>query len=383
MRPEVGVFLTAGIPVGVGGLEPPTSASQTQRASRLRYTPATKSIIRFIIKRQGERMTRAYSTIKHILPLMFIYALLAACTPLELTPAMPVNHTPAGWVIITPALKPTATPTMAPNPTAPIEPTLEENPTVTSPPPEGCQETNGVVQLDSFDSQLLKKAFEFRVYLPPCYATDPAQRYPVLYLLHGLGYNDDQWERLGVAEMADALINTGELAPLLIVMPREPNFYPYDRSNYEEIFLDELIPRVDGHYASLAEGQYRAIGGLSRGAAWAMRIGIDNWQEFAAIGAHSPPISDLENYQFIRTLREIPPAEQPRIFIDIGHKDRELTSAQAFENALTEANLPHVWYLFEGQHTEAYWQAHLEIYLRWYGESWYRSSNLDEHQVGK
>ena len=383
MRPEVGVFLTAGIPVGVGGLEPPTSASQTQRASRLRYTPATKSIIRFIIKRQGERMTRAYSTIKHILPLMFIYALLAACTPLELTPAMPVNHTPAGWVIITPALKPTATPTMAPNPTAPIEPTLEENPTVTSPPPEGCQETNGVVQLDSFDSQLLKKAFEFRVYLPPCYATDPAQRYPVLYLLHGLGYNDDQWERLGVAEMADALINTGELAPLLIVMPREPNFYPYDRSNYEEIFLDELIPRVDGHYASLTERQYRAIGGLSRGAAWAMRIGIDNWQEFAAIGAHSPPISDLENYQFIRTLREIPMAEQPRIFIDIGHKDRELTSAQAFENALTEANLPHVWYLFEGQHTEAYWQAHLEIYLRWYGESWYSSSNLDEHQVGK
>ena len=328
-------------------------------------------------------MARASASIKFFHLLLLMAVLLAACMPLDPTPAIPVNHTPAGWVIITPALISTATPTMTPNPTAPIEPTLEENPTVTSPPSEDCQQKSGVVQLDSFDSQILKKAFEFRVYLPPCYATDPTQRYPVLYLLHGLGYNDDQWERLGVAEIADALINTGELAPLLIVMPREPNFYPYDRSNYEEIFLDELIPRVDGHYASLTERQYRAIGGLSRGAAWAMRIGIDNWQEFAAIGAHSPPISDLENYQFIRTLREIPMAEQPRIFIDIGHKDRELTSAQAFENALTEANLPHVWYLFEGQHTEAYWQAHLEIYLRWYGESWYSSSNLDEHQVGK
>lgn len=378
-----GILLTAGNTVGVGGLEPPTSASQTQRASRLRYTPATKSIIRFMIKRQGERMARASASIKFFHLLLLMVVLLAACMPLDPTPAIPVNHTPAGWVIITPALIPTATPTMTPDPTTPVEIPLEVTPKVTSPPPEGCQETSGVVQLDSFESKLLNKTFDFRIYLPPCYGENPKQRYPVLYLLHGLGYTDDQWERLGVTEIADALINTGELAPMLIVMPHEPNFYSYDRSNYEQVILNELIPRVDGHYASLTERQYRAIGGLSRGAAWAMRIGIDNWQEFAAIGAHSPPISDLENYQFIRTLREIPMAEQPRIFIDIGHKDRELTSAQAFENALTEANLPHVWYLFEGQHTEAYWQAHLEIYLRWYGESWYSSSNLDEHQVGK
>jgi enterochelin esterase-like enzyme len=73
-----------------------------------------------------------------------------------------------------------------------------------------------------------------------------------------------------------------------------------------------------------------------------------------------------------RWLRAIPSADLPRIYIDIGEKDRPeiLESAGWLENLLTEEGIPHEWYLFTGEHTEAYWQAHLEQYLRWYNAGW-------------
>ncbi|MFQ5616739.1 MAG: hypothetical protein ACE5GO_09835, partial [Anaerolineales bacterium] len=60
----------------------------------------------------------------------------------------------------------------------------------------------------------------------------------------------------------------------------------------------------------------------------------------------------------------------PFFFLDIGEKDYLLGKALWFENLLTEKGIPHEWYLFTGRHEEAYWQAHIEQYLRWYAEMW-------------
>ncbi len=126
----------------------------------------------------------------------------------------------------------------------------------------------------------------FRVYLPPCYDVNEDERYPVLYLLHGQSFNDDQWDRLGADEALDELIADGEARPFIIVMPKESN-YMIDQwtSKYGPALAEELVPWIDAHYRTQAERSKRAIGGLSRGAAWAMRTGLIYWDVFGAMAA--------------------------------------------------------------------------------------------------
>ena len=96
-----------------------------------------------------------------------------------------------------------------------------------------------------------------------------------------------QWVEIGLPSTMDILIASGEVAPFIIVMPSEPNAYPPDISVYPEVLIDELIPYIDANYASLATRQSRALGGISRGSAWALRIGLDHPELFSSIGMHS------------------------------------------------------------------------------------------------
>jgi enterochelin esterase-like enzyme len=312
-----------------------------------------------------------HAYIKRTYATLLILFLLAACIPATQTPTPTIKTTSAGWEIITPHPIKSATPTATamekhPGPTKPAGTpiALPIIPTIT------CKSDAGEVRLDGFESEILGAQFEFRIYLPPCYGSDQDLRYPVLYLLHGLYATDEQWDRIGVDETADALITSGEIAPMMIVMPGETSFPSLDTSKFDEVVTSELIPWVDAHYQSIPERSSRVIGGLSRGAAWAMRIGVENWQSFSAIGAHSLPIVSTEGHRLLLKLKEIPLDDLPRLFIDIGDRDPELPYTQAFEDALTEADIPHVWYLFLGRHEEPYWEKHLEVYLRWYAETW-------------
>ena len=305
------------------------------------------------------------STIKLLLLTFVVLGLTAACTDVKSEPALGQTLTPSSMY---PTQLETITESMPLSTSSPLP-----SATFTAIPlgaTADCLQFEGEVRQESFESKVLEEIFYFRVYLPPCYGAHQGMEYPVLYLLHGLGYNDDQWDRLGVDETADALIRAGEVAPFMIVMPREPNFHIPADSDYERVIVEELLPWVDSHYASLAQREYRAIGGLSRGAAWSVHIGLHNWADFGSIGAHSLPIFEGDSSRVLRWLNEISSDSLPRIFIDIGQQDRDLASAQAFEVSLNDNDIPHTWYLFSGSHTEEYWQAHLEIYLRWYSESW-------------
>jgi poly(3-hydroxybutyrate) depolymerase len=93
-------------------------------------------------------------------------------------------------------------------------PTFAILPTAT---PLACLTQPGRVEEGVLDS--FKPAQEFRIYLPPCYDEKPDERYPVLYLLHGQTYTDDQWLRLGAVHVLDELILSGEAQPFIIVFP--------------------------------------------------------------------------------------------------------------------------------------------------------------------
>jgi len=235
-----------------------------------------------------------------------------------------------------------------------------------------CLAQGGEIEQLTIESEFLGEELRFRVYTPPCYAEQAQRRFPVLYLFHGQSYNDDQWDRLGADEAADKLIASGEIAPFLIVMPydrvsRQPSKAPFGGA-----VVEELLPWVDANYRTLAEREGRAIGGLSRGASWALHLGMTHPELFGAMGGHSPPVFVEDSDKVRGWLDGIPEELMPRIWLDIGELDqrRILDSVIWFEGLLDERDIPHEWSLFNGTHVEEYWSSHVELYLRWYAADW-------------
>lgn len=235
-----------------------------------------------------------------------------------------------------------------------------------------CLEQGGQIELSSLRSPLLKLPMEVRVYLPPCYAEQQERRYPVLYLIHGQNSNDDQWDRLGADETADRLIAAGEIPPFIVVMPRDRSWEQPAEDLFGRVLVEELMPWIDGRYRTIADRQQRAIGGLSRGAGWAVHLGLSHPELFGRLGGHSLAVFWSDTGKIRTWLAETPPDQLPEIYLDIGNKDRPqiLASTLWFENLLTDLSIPHEFYLFTGYHNEAYWSRHVETYLRWYSQAW-------------
>lgn len=241
-----------------------------------------------------------------------------------------------------------------------------------APTPLTCWKEGGRISEKNIPSELLSKPFDFIVYLPPCYQQQVERRYPVLYLIHGKNFTQDQWDRIGVDEMADTLIAAGEVAPFIIVMPYDRMNIPPSEDPFGEALITELIPWIDQNYRTLPHREYRAIGGLSRGAAWAIHLGLGNWDLFGAVGAHSMALFWEDVSAIPPWLEGMHPGEIPRIFVDAGRQDfEEIRNSSAwFGDLLTEMDIPHEWYSFAGTHDEDYWRSHLEQYIRFYALEW-------------
>ncbi len=233
-----------------------------------------------------------------------------------------------------------------------------------------CLDKVGLIQPFSIFVSRTQDEISGRIYTPPCYGADLDQNYPTLYLLHGATETDQQWEDLGIDELADTLISSGDIPPLIIIMPREDSWIPLPENLFGDHLVKDLIPWVDAHYRTLVDREYRAIGGLSRGGNWAVRIGILNWALFEAVGAHSAPLFYGDLDRIPGWIEAIPGSKIPRLYLDIGGDDTNWADAAAFENLLVDLNIPHSWHQFPGMHEETYWHAHLDEYLLWYSSGW-------------
>jgi len=235
-----------------------------------------------------------------------------------------------------------------------------------------CWNESGRIEIGNLKTALLRQPLEYRIYLPPCYDQQPDRRYPVLYLFHGQGFTDDQWERLGVDETANVLIAEKVLAPFIIVMPHDRFGDHSSMSKFGQVIVEVLIPWIDKTYRTHPERDHRAVGGLSRGGGWAFYLGFSQWDLFGAIGAHSPALLNNDANIMSNMLDQIPIELAPRIYIDTGDRDRPtiIESANLLTDLLNKKGIPHEWYLFTGSHNEDYWRDHLEGYLRWYANNW-------------
>jgi len=245
---------------------------------------------------------------------------------------------------------------------------IQSSPAPTVPPslypaltatPQGA--SVGVVERVQLDARCGEQSLTFSVYLPPNYAASQEDHFPVLYLLHGLLLTDQQWIDLGVAEAADRLIQEGESAPFIIVMPWEQRGV-----SFESCLVDQLIPHIDSTYRTQGT---RAIGGLSRGGGWAIRIGLHYPSFFDAIGLHSPANFTTAPY-FDYWLDEAGWDRLPRIWIDIGDRDTLLPSTQALVTDLDLLGIPYELHVQPGDHVAEYWAANVVDYLKWYAVSW-------------
>jgi len=282
----------------------------------------------------------------HITICVALLAVLSACLP-----SNTISPTPAGTTPTVPATQP---PTLIP-----------DTPTAA---PLICLTEPGLVKQDVVPTTKPPQAFI--IYLPPCYESLAGERFPVLYLLHGQTYNQDQWVRLGAPVIADRLIHAKESLPFIMVFPDDRYWNSAAGPGFGNRFINDLIPYVDQNYRTIADREHRALGGLSRGGGWTMQLGLEHPELFGTLGLHSPAIFK-DNAPYLENIIQAMATEtRPNLWLDVGDSDMELARSLLLEDILTRNDYPHEFYRFAGDHTEVYWSAHTETYLRWYTQSW-------------
>lgn len=296
------------------------------------------------------------------------FLLAVALAVISLAAGCRVSDNPASAPTSTPLLEPTFIPASTPT----FPPTPLPNHTLTPLPGlENCSSTSSAFLDEQIQSEYLGEPLQYRIYLPPCFSETPMNPYPVLYLLHGQQQDATLWEELGGLQVVDDLILSGAAAPFLIVMPTERQFLlDLPETNFDEAIAEELVPAIDARYPTCRDNRCRAIGGISRGGAWAVRIGFSNPDLFQFIGAHSPAVFGADLARMPTLLREIGVNQFPRIYMDTGSQDDYRESAFRLEGLLTHFAVPHEWHLNEGFHNFYYWLAHIPEYMRWYAQNW-------------
>lgn len=263
-----------------------------------------------------------------------------------------------------------ALPTIIPTATLTATPYIPATPTII-PTPTACAEPVGEVVSTDFYSNLLGELVPALVYLPPCYDMNPETSYPLLLMLHGQYGDQFTWQELGLTDTADRLIREGQIPPLVIVMPFEKDMWvDAGDSVFQSVLTIEFFPVILEEFRISNDPALRAIGGYSRGANWAVRIGFMNPGFFGAVGAHSYPTFAGDTARLSGWVADLQIEQYPRLLIDLGEDDVFLQYASAFETELTRLEVPHDYVLQPGTHSYDYWEAHITDYLIWYAAGW-------------
>lgn len=255
-------------------------------------------------------------------------------------------------------------------------------------PPAGfnVQRSNvphGKLTIVQYDSKTLGKRREMNVYTPPGYSAD--KKYPVLYLLHGLGADYRQWTEWCQADnIMDNLIADGKIQPVIMVFPncdskltvtdtstanrsgRADGFEGY-RKPFEEDLLKDIIPYIDAHYSTISDAEHRAIAGLSMGGGQSLNIGLYHLGTFAYIGGFSSAPNTNMFGGMYTDVRFVPDTKVAReklklLWIACGNKDGLFGISEKAHQYLSEIGVTHVWNVDTNGHDNTEWDRNLYLF---------------------
>ena len=251
------------------------------------------------------------------------------------------------------------------------------------------------VETIQLQSKLLNATLPYNVILPADYRTSKTTRYPVLYLLHGLGGHYSDWlTRTNVADYAAQY-------RMIVVMPEGSDSWYVDgaagvNDKYESYILKELMPDVDKHYRTIQSRYGRAIAGLSMGGYGAIKYGLKypstfafagsvsgafgvtrytekemggaNWEPFLKIfgpvGSETRKANDV--FEISRALTPGRVASLPYFYFDCGTEDaaQHFSPNRELSQLFLERKIPHEYRELPGNHSWQYWDQQVKEVLR-------------------
>ena len=228
-----------------------------------------------------------------------------------------------------------------------------------SAPTVACDATSGRITRVVVSSAVYKADVPVSVYVPPCYDQTPAA-FPVIYLLHGGNTDETQWPDLNVQPEADALIKGGA-APFIVVMPGGEYRAGLD---YGAFVLDDLLPAIESQFRVKANSADRAIGGISLGGYWALKLAFSHPQLFAAVGAYSPVVDLGQPNDPLGLARSADGLQGLRIMLDVGDADALRAGTQSLAQLLQARDIQFSFTVKPGEHNRPYWRTRTADYLR-------------------
>jgi enterochelin esterase-like enzyme len=224
------------------------------------------------------------------------------------------------------------------------------------------------------------------VYTPPGYSAD--KKYPVLFLLHGIGGNEKhEWTGMSgnqgrAAVILDNLIAEKKITPMVVVFPNGDvstntaaggNGRGGGRGgfggggdaaqisgdgwgkNFETDLLKDLIPFMESHYSVYSDREHRAIAGLSMGGGQSLDYGLTHLETFAYVGGFSSAPNTRKSEDLVPD-----PAKTTQmlkvLWISGGNKDGLLRITQGFHAYLKEHNVPHIYHVDDNAHDFKHWK---------------------------
>ncbi len=237
-------------------------------------------------------------------------------------------------------------------------------------PPDGFDKArdgiaHGKVEMVEYESKSVGTKRKANVYTPPGYSAD--KKYPVLYLLHGIGGDENEWERGGHPEIIlDNLIADKKAEPMIIVMPNgraqkddrpgpdamktAPAFGEFDKD-----LLGSLIPFIESNYSVKADRENRALAGLSMGGGQSLNFGLGNLDTFAWVGGFSSAPNTKPALELVPDPDKATKALK-LLWISCGNKDGLIRISQAVHGYLKEKKVPHTWHVDEHNHDFQHWK---------------------------
>jgi enterochelin esterase-like enzyme len=237
----------------------------------------------------------------------------------------------------------------------------------------------GKIETVEYDSASGGGKRKMVLYTPPNYNKEA--KYPVLYLLHGIGDDEAGWQKKGSADVImDNLAVDKKIVPMLVVMPNgraasstkggggaaggkgggKGGNQMAAFATFDIDLLKEIVPYVESHYSVKPDRENRALAGLSMGGGQTLNIGLKNLDSFAWLGAFSSAPNTNQPGQLV-TDGEATAKKLKLLWISCGDKDGLMKISQGFHDFLITNNVSHVWHVDSGGHTWPVWKN--DLYL--------------------